>query len=80
MGRRAKREGVLNHMTMRKALHQMPAQAGRGTVGGGEAVLGVSSDEARLPRHETVNTGQGLVDASPCAREHATRVETSEGK
>jgi RNA-directed DNA polymerase len=59
-------------MTMRKALHQMPAQAGRGTVGGGEAVLGVSSDEARLPRHEAVNTGQGLL-MQALARENMQR-------
>ena len=53
-------------------MHQMPAQAGRDTVGGGEAVLGVPSDEARLPRHAMVNTGQGLLTQA-LARENMQR-------
>jgi RNA-directed DNA polymerase len=49
-------------MSMGKALHQMPAPAGRVTVGGGEAVSGVASDEARPTRGETENAGQALLE------------------
>ena len=48
-------------MAMRRALRQMPAQAGRSEVGRGEAACGSGSDEARRPRHETGNTGAGLL-------------------
>jgi RNA-directed DNA polymerase len=59
-------------MSMGKALHQMPASAGRATVGDGEAVSGVVSDEARLTRPETENAGQGLL-AQALARENMQR-------
>jgi len=59
-------------MSMGKALHQMPASAGRVTVGGGEAAPGMTSDEARPTRHDMVNTGQGLL-AQVLARENMQR-------
>ena len=59
-------------MSMGKALHQMPARAGRITVGDGEAVSGVLSDEARLTRLGTVSAGQGLL-AQVLARENMQR-------
>jgi group II intron reverse transcriptase/maturase len=59
-------------MSMGKALHQMPAQAGRITVGGGEAVSGVISDEARPTRPEPVSAGQGLL-TQVLARENMQR-------
>jgi RNA-directed DNA polymerase len=59
-------------MSMGKALHQMPARAGRITVGDGEAVSGVLSDEARLTRPGTVSAGQGLL-AQVLARENMQR-------
>ncbi len=59
-------------MSMRKALHQMPAPAGRSTVGGGEAVSGVVSDEARPTRHATGNAGQALLEQA-LARENMQR-------
>lgn len=49
-------------MLMGKARHQMPASAGRVTEGDGEAVSGVSSDEARLTQHEKENAGQALLE------------------
>jgi len=59
-------------MLIEKALHQMPAQAGRITVGDGEAVSGVLSDEARSTRHAKVNAGQGLLE-QVLARENMQR-------
>ncbi len=59
-------------MSMGKALHQMPARAGRITVGDGEAVSGVLSDEARPTRPGTVSAGQGLL-AQVLARENMQR-------
>ena len=59
-------------MPMERALHQMSATAERVTVGGGEAVSGVVSDEARSTRHGTVNAGQGLL-AQVLARENMQR-------
>ncbi|MDY7574080.1 group II intron reverse transcriptase/maturase [Actimicrobium sp. CCI2.3] len=59
-------------MSMRKALHQMPARAGRITVRDGEAVSGVLSDEARPTRPGTVSAGQGLL-AQVLARENMQR-------
>lgn len=59
-------------MSMRKALHQMPAPAGRATVGDGEAVSGVVSDEARPTRHDTGNAGQALLEQA-LARENMQR-------
>ncbi|WP_339777647.1 group II intron reverse transcriptase/maturase [uncultured Thalassospira sp.] len=50
-------------MTMRCAPRQMPARAGRPRVGRGEASSDRDSDEARHPRHGTVNTGPGLLEA-----------------
>ncbi len=48
-------------MSMKTALHQMPAQAGRVPAGHGEAVSEGISDEAGFPRHATENTGQALL-------------------
>lgn len=59
-------------MSMGKALHQMPAYAGRSTVGGGEAASGVVSDEACLTRHEPMGAGSGLL-AQALARENLQR-------
>ena len=50
----------------------MPAQAGRFSVGQGEAVPDLDSDEARRPRHETGSTGPGLLLAA-LARENLQR-------
>ena len=51
-------------MSMWRALHQMPAQAGRSGVGRGEAACGSGSDEARRPRHEPKGTGSALLLAA----------------
>jgi group II intron reverse transcriptase/maturase len=59
-------------MSMKKALHQMPAQAGRVTTGDGEAVSKVISDEACSTRHETESAGQGLLGQA-LARENMQR-------
>jgi RNA-directed DNA polymerase len=59
-------------MSMGKALHQMPASAGRATVGDGEAVSGVASDEARPTRHDMGNAGQALLEQA-LARENMQR-------
>jgi len=50
MGRRAKREGVFEAMSISKARRQMPARAGRAGVAHGEAVGDPVSDEADGPR------------------------------
>ena len=49
---------------MWRALHQMPAQAGRSEVGRGEPAGGPGSDEARRPRHEPEDTGSALLLAA----------------
>lgn len=49
-------------MSMGKALHQMPAIAGRVTARDGEAVSEGISDEARPTRHDTESAGQGLLE------------------
>ncbi len=59
-------------MAMRRVLRQMPAQAGRPGVERGEAARGLDSGEARRPRHETGNTGPGLLLAA-LARENLQR-------
>jgi hypothetical protein len=59
-------------MSMGKALHQMPAPEGRATVGDGEAVSGVVSDEAHLTRRDTGNAGQALLEQA-LARENMQR-------
>ena len=59
-------------MPMKKAMHQMPAPAGRVTVGGGEAVSDVASDEVRFTRHDTGNAGQALLEQA-LARENMQR-------
>ncbi len=51
-------------MAMRDAPRQMPAPAGRFGKEGGEAALGLDSDEAHRPRHETGNTGSTLLKAA----------------
>lgn len=73
MERRAKREGVLNHMAMRRVRHQMPALAGRDVIRSGEAALKTASDETRLPRHEMVNTGQTSLLMKMLARDNMQR-------
>jgi RNA-directed DNA polymerase len=55
---------VFEAMPMWRALHQMPAQAGRSGVGRGEAACGSGSDEARRPRHEPKGTGSALLLAA----------------
>ena len=56
-------------MSMEKALHRMPASAGRVTTGDGEAVFKVVSDEACSTRHETQSAGQALLEQA-LAREN----------
>lgn len=51
-------------MPMQKAWRQMPALAGRETVGQGEAMPDVFSDEAFCPRHATGGTGSALLQAA----------------
>jgi RNA-directed DNA polymerase len=48
-------------MSMGKALHQMPASAGRVAARDGEAVSEPASDEARPTRHDKDDAGQGLL-------------------
>jgi hypothetical protein len=49
---------------MRQVLREMPAQAGRIGVAGGEAAREPVSDEACCPRCETEDTGSGLLQAA----------------
>ena len=56
-------------MAMRRITRQMPAQAGRPGTGRGEAACGLDSGETRRPRHETKDTGPGLLLAA-LAREN----------
>ena len=51
-------------MPMQKAQRQMPAQAGRGAKGQGEALPDAFSDEAICPRHATGDTGSALLQAA----------------
>ena len=51
-------------MSMWRASHQMPAQAGRSGVGRGEAACDSGSDEARRPRHGLESTGSTLLLAA----------------
>lgn len=51
-------------MSMRQALRQMPALAGREAVGQGEALAATSSDEACGPRHVPGNAGTALLHAA----------------
>jgi len=51
-------------MSMRQAMRQMPAQAGRETVGQGEALAAISSDEAGRPRHVSGDAGSALLQAA----------------
>ena len=44
-------------------MRQMPAQAGRSSVGRGEAPSDLGSDETQRPRHDTANAGSGLLSA-----------------
>jgi RNA-directed DNA polymerase len=55
---------VFDAMSMWRASHQMPAQAGRFGVGRGESACGSGSDEARHPRHESKSTGSELLSAA----------------
>ncbi len=59
-------------MSMERALHQMPASAGRATVRDGEAVSKVVSDEACSTRHEMESAGQALLEQA-LARENMQR-------
>ena len=81
--RRAERGGVLNGMAMRRVSRQMPASAGRPEAGRGEAARGPDSDETHRPRHESWNTGPGLLMAA-LARENLLqawkRVRANKGK
>ena len=51
-------------MSMWRASHQMPAQAGRPGVGRGESASGSGSDEARRPRYGLESTGSTLLLAA----------------
>ena len=48
-------------MAMDRALHQMPAPAGRVAQGRGEASFGTASDEACSPRHAPEDAGRDLL-------------------
>lgn len=69
-------------MSMREALRQMPAMAGRVPVVSGEAARAGISDEALRPRHETGSTGSALLLAA-LARENLQqawkRVQANKG-
>jgi RNA-directed DNA polymerase len=45
-------------------MRQMPAQAGRSSVGRGEATSDLGSDETQRPRHDTENAGSVLLTAA----------------
>lgn len=49
---------------MRGAWRQTPARAGRSGGGRGEATSDPGSDEARRPRHDAEDTGEGLLEAA----------------
>ncbi|MGA7949797.1 MAG: hypothetical protein WCA45_06515 [Thiobacillaceae bacterium] len=51
-------------MSMREALPQMPATAGRALVVSGEAARAGTGDEALRPRHETGSIGSTLLLAA----------------
>lgn len=51
-------------MSMRQAMRQMPAPAGREAVGQGEALAATSSDEACCPRHASGSAGSALLQAA----------------
>ncbi|SAK59358.1 group II intron reverse transcriptase/maturase [Caballeronia ptereochthonis] len=51
-------------MSMRQAMRQMPAQAGRAGGTRGEAASTPMSDEACCPRHESGDTGSSLLQAA----------------
>ena len=51
-------------MSMWRAPRQIPAQAGRPEVGGGEAACDPDSDKARDPRHDPQGTGSALLLAA----------------
>jgi RNA-directed DNA polymerase len=51
-------------MSMREAMRQMPASAGRVPEVSGEAARTHTSDEALRPRHETGSTGSALLTAA----------------
>ncbi|MCL2591523.1 MAG: group II intron reverse transcriptase/maturase [Betaproteobacteria bacterium] len=55
-------------MSLERALHQKPAQAGRKTRRGGEAEPEVVRDEAWMARHETGSLGRGGLLAQALAR------------
>ena len=59
-------------MPMGSARHQKPVQAGRAGAAHGEAGREPASDEARLTRHESESTGQGLL-ARALGRENLQR-------
>ena len=61
--RRPEREGVESSMTMRRAMRQMSAEAERSGRQQGEALPAWVSDEAPGPRHESEDTGPGLLSA-----------------
>ena len=51
-------------MSMHKAMRQMPEESGRAGVVRGEFAQDPASDEAECPRHETTDTGLGLLGAA----------------
>ena len=51
-------------MSMHKAMRQMPEESGRAGVVRGEVAHDPASDEAECPRHETTDTGLGLLGAA----------------
>jgi group II intron reverse transcriptase/maturase len=51
-------------MSMHQAKRQMPERSGRAGVVRGEAAHDPTSDEAECPRHETTDTGLGLLGAA----------------
>lgn len=55
-------------MPMERVLHQMPALAGRVSVGRGEAASAATSDETRFTRRDTGSAGQGSLLTQALAR------------
>jgi RNA-directed DNA polymerase len=69
-------------MSMQQARRQMPASAGRGAIGRGEASLDAFSDEAGCPRHATGNAGTALLQAALATenlKRALKRVRTNKG-
>ena len=68
LGRRAERVGVPKAVSLGRAVHQKPAQAGRNAGGRGETESKAVRDEARTARRETRGSGRDDLLAQALAR------------